>query len=47
MVKLPSAKDHDEGVGTGKTDFALDLILSKEFNQRVELSGYGGADVPR
>ena len=43
MVKVPSAKDHDEGVGTGKTDFALDVILSKEFNQRVELSGYGGA----
>jgi outer membrane protein OmpA-like peptidoglycan-associated protein len=42
MVKVPTAKDHDEGVGTGKPDFALDVILSKEFNQRVELSGFGG-----
>jgi outer membrane protein OmpA-like peptidoglycan-associated protein len=42
MVKIPTAKDHDEGVGTGKADFAFDVILSKEINQRVELSGFGG-----
>ena len=42
MIKLPTAKDNDEGVGTGKPDFALDAILSKEVNERVELSGYGG-----
>ena len=42
MVKLPTAKDDDEGVGTGKTDFAFDAIVSKEVNQRVEVSGYGG-----
>ena len=42
MMKLPFAKDDEEGVGTGKLDFALDAILSKEVNQRVELSGYGG-----
>ena len=47
MVKLPTAKDDDEGVGTGKTDFAFDAIVSKEINQRVELSGYGGFDLPR
>ncbi len=42
MVKIPTAKDTDEGVGTGKTDFAFDAIVSKEINQRVELSGFGG-----
>ena len=42
MVKLPTAKDDEEGVGTGKTDFLFDFIASKEINQRVELSGYGG-----
>ena len=42
MVKLPTAKDDDEGVGTGKADFAFDAIVSKEINQRVELSGFGG-----
>jgi outer membrane protein OmpA-like peptidoglycan-associated protein len=42
MMKLPFAKDDEEGVGTGELDFALDAILSKEVNQRVELSGYGG-----
>ena len=41
-LKIPTAKDDEEGVGTGKVDFALDGILSKEFNQRVELSGFGG-----
>ena len=42
MVKLPTAKDDEEGVGTGKTDFLFDFIASKELNQKVELSGYGG-----
>src|SRR5687768_3167607 len=27
LVKLPTAKDDDEGVGTGKPDFAVDAIL--------------------
>ncbi len=41
MVKLPTAsKDH--GAGTGKADVAVDAIVSKELNQRVEVSGYGG-----
>ena len=42
QVKLPTASDDDEGVGTGKPDFSVDAILSKEINQRVELSGYAG-----
>ncbi len=42
MIKLPTAKTEDEGVGTGKTDFAFDAIVSKEVNARVEVSGYGG-----
>ena len=42
MIKVPTAKDDNEGVGTGKLDFALDAIVSKEVNQRVELSGFGG-----
>ena len=42
MIKLPTAKDDEEGVGTGKLDFSIDAIASKELNQRVELSGFGG-----
>ena len=42
MFKMPTAKDTDEGVGTGKMDFLFDFIASKEINQNVELSGYGG-----
>ena len=42
MVKLPTAKDDGEGVGTGKADFALDAIVSQEVNARVEWSGYLG-----
>jgi len=39
---VPTASDDDPGVGTGKLDFALDAIVSKELNQKVELSGFGG-----
>jgi hypothetical protein len=42
LIKLPTAKDDEEGVGTGKIDFALDAILSGEVNERVELSGFAG-----
>ena len=42
LVKLPTASDDDEGVGTGKADFAIDAVVSKEINERVELSGFGG-----
>ena len=41
MIKLPTGDD-EGGASTGKTDFALDAVLSKELNQRVEVSGYGG-----
>jgi outer membrane protein OmpA-like peptidoglycan-associated protein len=41
MVKLPTASD-DDGIGTGRADFAADANISKEINQRVELSGFGG-----
>jgi len=41
MVKLPTGDD-EGGASTGKTDFVFDGILSKEINQRVELSGYAG-----
>jgi outer membrane protein OmpA-like peptidoglycan-associated protein len=41
MVKLPTA-DEAEGAGTGKADFAFHGILSKELNERVELSGFAG-----
>ena len=45
MIKVPTAKTDDEGVGTGKADFPFDAIVSKEVNERVELSGYGGVIV--
>ncbi len=41
MAKLPTASDED-GAGTGKMDFAFDGIVSKELNERVELSAFGG-----
>ena len=42
MIKVPTAKTDNEGVGTGKLDVAVDAIVSKEVNERVEVSGYGG-----
>src|SRR5215471_21020117 len=41
MIKLPTG-DKNGGAGTGKLDFAFDAVVSKEINQRVEASGYGG-----
>src|SRR5258708_793134 len=41
MIKLPTDKKA-KGAGTGKADFALDAVLSKELNERVEVSGYAG-----
>jgi peptidoglycan-associated lipoprotein len=41
MLKLPTG-DKKSGAGTGKTDFALDVIASKDVNQHVEVAGYGG-----
>jgi outer membrane protein OmpA-like peptidoglycan-associated protein len=41
MVKLPTGST-DEGVGSGEADFIVDAIVSREFNEQVELSGYAG-----
>jgi outer membrane protein OmpA-like peptidoglycan-associated protein len=41
LVKLPTA-DEEEGAGTGKADFAVHGVLSKELNARVELAGFVG-----
>ncbi len=40
-VKLPTAS-RDDGLGTGSPDFLIDGILSREFGNAVDLSGYGG-----
>ena len=40
-VKLPTG-DEDAGVSTGKLDANVDLVLSKNAMERVELAGYGG-----
>ena len=45
MIKVPTAKTDNEGVGTGKADFAFDAIVSKEVHERVELTGTGGVIV--
>ncbi len=41
MAKLPAASQ-DDGLGTGKFDFQFDLIGSREFKQKVELSADAG-----
>lgn len=41
-IKVPTAKDNNEGVGSGQVDLAFDAIVSREFNRRVEFSGFGG-----
>jgi peptidoglycan-associated lipoprotein len=43
-VKVPTASDED-GLGTGKPDFQFDLIGSREYNQRVELTASAGFKV--
>ena len=40
-LKLPTGSD-DEGAGTGETDWYFDFMVSKELNERVELSAFGG-----
>jgi hypothetical protein len=42
IVKLPTGSDEDEAVGTGKADFLVDAIISKELNERVELGANAG-----
>ena len=41
LVKLPTG-DTSSGASTGKADFAFDGMVSKEINERVEVSGYAG-----
>jgi outer membrane protein OmpA-like peptidoglycan-associated protein len=41
MIKLPTGKA-EKGASTGKADFVVDAVVSKEINERVEVSGYGG-----
>jgi peptidoglycan-associated lipoprotein len=41
MIKLPTGKA-DAGVSTGKADFSIDGVVSKEASKLVEVSGYGG-----
>jgi outer membrane protein OmpA-like peptidoglycan-associated protein len=41
IVKLPTG-NADAGVSTGKPDFSVDAIVSKEAAKLVEISGYGG-----
>src|SRR5436309_1947514 len=41
LVKLPTG-DKDVGNGTGKPDFSIDAVLSKEAAKLVEVSGYAG-----
>jgi outer membrane protein OmpA-like peptidoglycan-associated protein len=44
MIKAPTG-DTESGAATGKADFAVDAIASREWNGRIELSGYGGVIV--
>lgn len=41
VVKVPTG-DSDEGLSSGKPDFFVDAIVSREFNSAVELAGYLG-----
>ena len=40
-VKAPTG-DTASGASTGKADFAVDGVVSKDVNQRVEIAGYAG-----
>jgi hypothetical protein len=44
MAKLPTAS-RDDGLGTGKADFIVDGILSREFGNMFDLAGYAGLRV--
>ena len=44
IVKLPTA-DKDVGNGTGKADFFIDFIGSKDIKKIVEWAGYAGYEV--
>ena len=42
MAKLPTGST-DKGTSSGQADFFVDYIVSKEVNQRADVSGYVGA----
>ena len=42
MAKLPTGST-DKGTSSGQADFFVDYIVSKEVNQKADLSGYVGA----
>ena len=41
MVKLPTGSA-DKGTSSGQADFFVDYIVSKEVNEKVDISGYAG-----
>ena len=41
VVKLPTGSD-DDGAGSGKADFLVDAIVSKEVNRAAEFTAFGG-----
>jgi outer membrane protein OmpA-like peptidoglycan-associated protein len=41
LIKIPTT-DTDEGIGTGQTDFLLDVVVSAETARNLEIAGYGG-----
>ncbi len=41
MVKLPTGSA-DKGTSSGQADFFVDYIISKEVNERFDISGYAG-----
>src|SRR5262249_25447106 len=41
MIKVPTGSE-DKGTSTGKTDFSIDGIVSKEAGKLVDVSGYVG-----
>ncbi len=41
LIKLPTS-DTDEGIGTGKTDYLFDFVVSGETGRNLEIAGYAG-----
>jgi outer membrane protein OmpA-like peptidoglycan-associated protein len=44
MVKIPTG-DVERGTSSGQADFFVDYIVSKEANERVDITGYVGAAI--
>jgi outer membrane protein OmpA-like peptidoglycan-associated protein len=41
LIKIPTGNE-DAGASTGKSDFAIDFIASKEAGQKVDIAGFAG-----